>query len=94
MAHSFEAARAMILESDDHPASVSQRHYWTLSDGSLLKTFEPPGICRAGTIRPWMVLLSGPKIASSGQALTIDGYIPAGGSANGITVEPGVRSRS
>ena len=88
MALSFEAARAMILESviPLPPEAVS--------------LLDVVGMVIAEDIRaPWDMPLwnnsamDGFAVRAedcvAGQTLTVDGYIPAGGSASGITVKPG-----
>jgi len=88
MALSFEAARTMILESviPLPPEAVSLR--------------DVVGMVIAEDIRaPWDMPLwnnsamDGFAVRAedcvAGQTLTVDGYIPAGGSASGITVKPG-----
>lgn len=88
MALSFEAARTMILESviPLPPEAVS--------------LLDVVGMVIAEDIRaPWDMPLwnnsamDGFAVRAedcvAGQTLTVDGYIPAGGSASGITVKPG-----
>jgi len=88
MAHSFEAARAMILESvvPLPPEAVP--------------LLDVVGMVIAEDIRaPWDLprwdnsAMDGFAVRAedcvAGQTLTVDGYIPAGGSASGITVKPG-----
>jgi len=89
MAHSFEAARSIILESVTvlPPESVS--------------LLDAVGLVLAEDIRaPWDMprwdnsAMDGFAVRAEDcvpdQPLTIDGYIPAGSSASGITVKPGV----
>ena len=88
MAHSFEAARAMILESvvPLPPEAVP--------------LLDVVGMVIAEDIRaPWDMPLwnnsamDGFAVRAedcvAGQTLAVDGYIPAGGSASGISVKPG-----
>jgi molybdopterin molybdotransferase len=88
MALSFEAARTMILENviPLPPEAVS--------------LLDVVGMVIAEDIRaPWDMPLwnnsamDGFAVRAedcvAGQTLTVDGYIPAGGSASGITVKPG-----
>ena len=88
MALSFEAARTMILESviPLPPEAVS--------------LLDVVGMVIAEDIRaPWDMprwnnsAMDGFAVRAedcvAGQTLTVDGYIPAGGSASGITVKPG-----
>ena len=88
MAHSFAAARAIILES---VAALPPEP---------VPLLEVVGMVIAEDIRaPWDLprwnnsAMDGFAVryedCAAGQALTIDGYIPAGGSAGGMTVKPG-----
>ena len=88
MALSFESARSMILEKMTTLPCES---------ASLL---DIVGRVLAADIRaPWDLprwnnsAMDGFAVRTedcfSGQALTIDGYLPAGSSASGISVEPG-----
>ncbi len=88
MAHSFESARAMILESV------------TVLPSESVSLLDVVGLVIAEDIRaPWDMprwnnsAMDGFAVRAedcvAGQTLTVDGYIPAGGSASGITVKPG-----
>ena len=88
MALSFESARSMILEK------MTTLPYESASILDIV------GRVLAADIRaPWDLprwnnsAMDGFAVraedCSSGQALTIDGYLPAGSSASGISVEPG-----
>jgi len=89
MAHSFASARAMILESV------------TVLPPESMSLLDVVGLVIAEDIRaPWDMprwdnsAMDGFAVRAedcvSGQSLTIDGYIPAGSSANGVEVKPGV----
>ena len=88
MALSFEAARSMILESVI-PLPTEAVSLLDVVDMVIAEDIRAPWDMPLWNNSAMDGFAVRAEDCVAGQTLTVDGYIPAGGSASGITVKPG-----